>query len=102
MSVQERQLRIIEKVEVGAAEAMLSHSNEKVPVMFPTLQPNRQVKARTAKLQTLPEKGVTQDLLTDLPQELNAVQSAGSSFFSNGFHKYGGVNRACTGEGKGV
>lgn len=81
---------------------MLGHSDQKIAVMFATLPPHRQVKAWTAKLQSLPQEGVTQDLLTDFSQELDAVQGTGGSLLSNRFHEYSGINRAYVGEGKRV
>lgn len=49
-SFKEAQLRVIEDVEVGAAQAVACGSHQQVPVVFPALPPHREVERAAAEL----------------------------------------------------
>lgn len=51
-SFKEAQLRVVEDVEVGAAQAVTCGSDQEVPVVFTTLPPHGEVERAAAKLET--------------------------------------------------
>ena len=65
---------------------MFGSANEQVPVMLPTLPPDREVKAGPAELEALVQLGAPQHLLSDLSQQLDTVKGSRSPFLSDGFH----------------
>lgn len=50
-SLKEAQLRVVEDVEVRAAQAVTCGSDEEVPVVFRTLPPHGEVERAAAKLE---------------------------------------------------
>lgn len=51
-SFKEAQLRVVENVEVGAAQAVTRRSDQEVSVVFATLPPHGEVERAAAKLET--------------------------------------------------
>ena len=94
VSFQEGELGIIEDVIVSATQTMLGGTNQEVPVVFPTLPPHGQVETGLTQLKSLSQQRVAKHLLPNLPQQLDAVERAGGSLFSDWFHKQRVVNWA--------
>lgn len=65
---------------------MFGSADEQVSIMFPTLPPDWEVEAGPAKLEALMQLWTPKHLLTDFPQQFNAVQSFCCPLLSDGFN----------------
>lgn len=65
VSLQEGQLRVVEDVEVCAAQAVACCPNEEVTVVFASLPPDREVEGGAAQLEAGREQRVTENLRED-------------------------------------
>lgn len=50
VSLQEAELRVVEDVEVGAAQAVACRADQQIPVVLPALPPDREVEGGAAEL----------------------------------------------------
>lgn len=91
VGVQEGQLGVGHDVIVGAVQPMFGSADEQVSVVLPTLPPDREVEAGPAELEALVQLRTPQHLLSDLPQQFDAVQSSRGPFLSDGFHVDAGI-----------
>lgn len=62
VGLQEAQLRVVEDVKVGAAQAVTRRANEEVSVVFAGLPPDREVEGGPAQLEAGREQRVTENL----------------------------------------
>lgn len=62
VSVQEAELRVVEDVEVGAAQAVAGRADQQVPVVLPALPPDGEVEGRPAQLEAGRQERVAQNL----------------------------------------
>lgn len=62
VSLQEAELRVVEDVEVGAAEAVAGRTDQQVPVVLPALPPDGEVEGRPAQLEAGRQERVAQNL----------------------------------------
>lgn len=91
--LQKAELRVVQDVEVSAAQSVTGRSDQKVPVMFPRLPPHGEVERGATQLQPRRQQRVTEDLLSDLAEQLNAVQSPGRSLFCQGLYNHRGIHQ---------
>lgn len=71
--LQEAQLGVVQDVEVCAAQAVARCSDEEVTVMFARLPPDWEVEGGAAQLEAGRQQRVTENLLSDLSEQLDAV-----------------------------
>lgn len=60
--LQKAELRVVQDVEVSAAQSVTGRSDQKVPVMFPRLPPHGEVERGATQLQPRRQQRVTEDL----------------------------------------
>lgn len=73
VGLQEGQLRVVKDVEIGAAQTVACGPDEKVAVVFAGLPPDGEVEGRTAQLEASRQQRVTENLLSDLAKQLDAI-----------------------------
>lgn len=73
VGLQEAQLGVVEDVEVGAAQSVACGPDEEVAVVFAGLPPDGEVEGRTAQLEASRQQRVTENLLSDLAKQLDAI-----------------------------
>lgn len=73
VGLQEAELGVVQDVEVGAAQAVACGPDQEVAVVFSRLPPDGKVEGRTAQLEASRQQRVTENLLSDLAQQLDAI-----------------------------
>lgn len=91
VGVQEGQLGVGHDVIVSAIQSVFGGADEQVPIVLPTLPPHREVEAGPAELETLVQLRARQHLLSDLPQQFDAVQGFCGPLLSDRLNIDGGI-----------